>query len=474
MPAFGDDREPFPANTTAAIRDRAFLAVSPERLGHVNLYLDQRVLRAGEQLGPAFQDLRAPRPSVLVFADDEPRANFGHPCRYLLFDPESGELHAELPARFPPWGARIPDSLDAFHQPVRPVPTESLYHVKPELLCPVLFPAGRRYAIFYSGMSNTRHLNDMEFGYRTLVHRYGFARRDITVLSFNGTTDTQEGVNTIWPGDGTPYQIAVSGPGDRAAFEAAVDALKPRLREDDLLFIHTNNHGDNYGSGSFLCAYPDWGQYLADDFAAKLGELPRYQSLVVLVEQCNAGGFNEPVIKHSTARATSVAAAAVATQSSYASPDGHWDSFARDWFAAQAGHDPYGAALAFNPDANADGKIEAAEAFGYASTIRNPSDSPQFDESSPAGGQVWLGRTYVVWWWWCWILREVLARPYRELPEAEYYARLHKIQPELSKQAASLDDQSAVLRQETAALVGELVAGAFGRAAAGSGDRAPR
>ena len=66
MPAFGDDREPFPANTTAAIRDRAFLAVSPERLGHVNLYLDQRVLRAGEQLGPAFQDLRAPRPSVGV------------------------------------------------------------------------------------------------------------------------------------------------------------------------------------------------------------------------------------------------------------------------------------------------------------------------------------------------------------------------------------------------------------------------
>jgi hypothetical protein len=57
---------------------------------------------------------------------------------------------------------------------------------------------------------------------------------------------------------------------------------------------------------------------------------------------------------------------------------------------------------------------------------------------------------------------KVLARPYRELPEAEYYARLHQIQPELSKLAASLDDQSAVLRQEMTTLVGELVAGAFG------------
>ena len=126
------------------IRDRAFQTVGPARLGHVNLYLDQRVLRAGEQLGPVFHDLRTPRPSVLVFADDEPRANFGHPCRYLLFDPESGELHAELAARFPPWGARVPDSLEAFHQPVRPAPPESLYHVRPELRCPVLFPAGRR------------------------------------------------------------------------------------------------------------------------------------------------------------------------------------------------------------------------------------------------------------------------------------------------------------------------------------------
>ena len=252
----------------------------------------------------------------------------------------------------------------------------------------------------------------------------------------------------------------MNGPGNQAAFEAAVDALKPRLHDDDLLFIHTNNHGDNFGSGSFLSAYPNWGQYFADDFAAKLGELPRYRSLIVMMEQCNSGGFNQPVIKAGTAHATSVASAAIAPQSSFASPDGHWDSFARDWFAAQAGHDPYGAALAFNPDTNGDGKIEATEAFNYANTIRNPQDSPQFDESSVAGGRIWLGRQYIVWWW-CWILREVLERPYSQLPEAEYYARLNEIQPELQKLAALLDDQSAVLRKEMTATVSELVAGAF-------------
>jgi len=462
MTVSGEDRGPLPASRVAAIKDRAYRAVEPARLGQVNLYLDQRIVADGEQLGPAFQELRAPRPSVLVFVDEEPTANFGHSCRYLLFDPESGELHTELPARFPPWGARIPESMDPFHQPVRPVPAESLFHVKPELRCPVLFPRGRRYAIFYAGMSNTRHLNDMEFGYRTLVNRYGFAPRDITVLSYDGTTDTQDGANTIWPGDGTPYQIVVNGPGNRAAFEAAVDALKPRLHPDDLLFIHTNNHGDNNGIESFLSEYPAWGQYFANDFAAKLGELPRYRSLIVMMEQCNSGGFNLPVIKASTAKATSVASAAIATQSSFASNDLHWDSFARDWFAAQAGHDPYGAALAFNPDTNGDGRIEATEAFNYANAVRNPSDSPNYDESSVAGGQIWLGRTYIIWWWWCWILREVLERPYRVLPEPEYYARLHEIQPELAKLAASLDDQSAVLRKEMTGVLTELVGRAFG------------
>ena len=56
----------------------------------------------------------------------------------------------------------------------------------------------------------------------------------------------------------------------------------------------------------------------------------------------------------------------------------------------------------------------------------------------------------------------MLARPYRELPAAEYYARLHRLQPELARLAAVLDDRSAVLRQETAGVISELVAAAFG------------
>ena len=49
---------------------------------------------------------------------------------------------------------------------------------------------------------------------------------------------------------------------------------------------------------------------------------------------------------------------------------------ARDWIAAEIGHDPYGAALAFNADTNNNGVIEANEAFNYALAVQNLLNSP--------------------------------------------------------------------------------------------------
>ena len=157
-----------------------------------------------------------------------------------------------------------------------------------------------------------------------LIDRYGFDPKNITVLSYDGTLNTQDGLATTWPGDGSAYRIKVNGVGDRAAFQAAFAAIKGKIKHDDLLFIHTNNHGDNFGSGSFLCAYPNWGTYTATDFCADLATLPKYRSLMVMMEQCNSGGFNLPVLAASTATSTSIASAAIATQSSWASPDGNW------------------------------------------------------------------------------------------------------------------------------------------------------
>jgi hypothetical protein len=445
------------------IREHAYSSLDPNKISHTNLVLDRRVWREGEQLGPGFQGLAVGQPSVVVFVDEEPRANFGHSCQYLLYDPATARPLAALPARFPPWTVPSRESLDEFHIPIPPVSNGTQFHVRLPFRCPVFWPRGNRYAIFYSGMTFTRHLNDMEFGYRTLVHRYGFDPGNITVLSYDGSTDTTDSsydtfTNSTWPGDGTPYQIQVNGQGNQSAFEAAVDALKPKLDSDDLLFIHTNNHGDNNGMESFLCEYNSWDStYLASDFAAKLAELPEYGSLIVMMEQCNSGGFIAPILASSSAGATSVACAATASDSSWSTNDGNWDAFAYQWFAAQAGGYPSGAALAFNPDTNGDGKIEATEAYAYASLEDRTADTPQYGQSSAAGGDISLGQEYVIWWWWCWLLREALEPRYLELPENEYYEQLRKMEPRLRELIGAIDLRSDELRVEVASRIAEIV-----------------
>jgi hypothetical protein len=185
-----------------------------------------------------------------------------------------------------------------------------------------------------------------------------------------------------------------------------------------------------------------------------------------MMEQCNAGGFNAPVLAASTADNTTIASAAIATQSSWASPDGNWDSFARDWIAGQMGHDPYGAALANNPDTNGDGAIEADEAFNYAVSIQNPSDSPVLN-SSAAGASITLAQHYTLIWLWCWIIHPIMVRYIEKFPPPppdpeSIYERIQEMTPELQKLVIpALDRTTAELRKELGPKVEGLVKAAF-------------
>ncbi len=449
-------------------RARAHAYSSLTRSPHLktNLYIDQRVYDAGELIGPHFQQAAVTQPSILVFADDEPLANFAHPCRYMLYDAQTGDFQREIAARFPPYTHKPPETLEPFHESVRFESPAQKFRVRPIRRCPVILPEGNRYAILYAGMSNMRHLNDLEFCYRMLIDRYAFHPHNIFVYSYDGTLNTQDGPAGTWPGDGTPYRIHVNGAGNRAGLESAFGVLKSKLREEDLLFIHTNNHGDNDSGGSFLCEYPSWGKYYATDCCNQLHALPRYRSLLVMMEQCNSGGFNVPVIESSTARHTSIASAAIATQSSYASPDGHWDSFARDWIAAQVGHDPYGAALAHNPDTNGNGVIEADEAFAYALSVQNPSDTPNHQDSRDGGGAISLDQRHHLHWLWCDILHPIMERQVELLgPEAssDFEATLRRAAPELQRLLLPMFDRvEADLRKEVGPRVEAILAAARG------------
>lgn len=447
------------------VRTNALRRLDWARQNKTNLYLDERIYEGGEMIGPKRQKIVAKRSSILVFADDNPLTNFSHECRYLLHDPQTGDLRNEIPAQFPPFVNGWPETLKPFHEPIQISKNPIVFPIHPKFRCPIILPSGERYAILFSGMSNKRHLNDMEFLYRTLIDRYHFNKNNIYALNYDGTLNTQDGIQANWPGNNTPYRINVTGQGTRAAFEAAINNLKGKIKQKDLLLIHTNNHG-GYGGipgTADLCTYPSWNGYLANDFATKLGELPKFSKLIVMMEQCHAGGFNGPIISHSTADATSVASAATEPNNSYVTADLNWDPFARDWIAAQAGHGALGGALAFDPDTNHDGKIEAEEAYNYANVVRDPRDSPNFSESSAAGGDISLGQQYVVWWWWCIVLTEYLERHFIKLPPEEYYPKLHKAQLELSKLTNDLDKKSDEIRGEYTKKIQTIITDVFGR-----------
>src|SRR5438270_36531 len=89
-----------------------------ERAGAVVYYAEQPIAAGTVIVGPDHEKIKADRPSFLVFADDEPRANFSHACRYLFYDAETAVLHREVQANFPPTSAKEPIELIPFHQPV--------------------------------------------------------------------------------------------------------------------------------------------------------------------------------------------------------------------------------------------------------------------------------------------------------------------------------------------------------------------
>lgn len=356
-----------------------------------NFYLQEDVFSKGATLPVPRRKIAATRPTIMAFADDAPLYNWAHPCRYLFHDAETGELYNEVEARFPPYilDRDVPKTFNAFHTPV--AFAEARYQkivFKPFWR---YFFTGKRYAILFSGMSNNRHTNDLEFAYRTLVQVYGFSPANITVLNYDGTLNYSGNPKpvTAWPGDGSAYTMPVNGAGSKAKLLAALNSLKSKLKPDDLLFIHTNNHGGHNGTESDLCCYPNWDSLGVKEFTDKLAELPPYRCLMVMMEQCHSGGFNSAVIAKSTAANTSIGSACTEFNNSIGGAD--FDPFARDWIAAMMGNDPYGNALSYNPDGSGNGQVSAKEAFDYANAIHHPYDTPVFNYKNQ-GRTCWLGR----------------------------------------------------------------------------------
>jgi hypothetical protein len=73
-----------------------------ERSSGVAYYAELRI-RAGSTVTVGRGEVDAPWDALLGFVDREPMANWGHSCRYVLINAETGEVRS-IEAQLPPFG----------------------------------------------------------------------------------------------------------------------------------------------------------------------------------------------------------------------------------------------------------------------------------------------------------------------------------------------------------------------------------
>lgn len=388
-----------------AIQRAALRRLGSRRSRDCILYIDERWLPPDTWLGPrhAGVPVRWPQ-ATLVFVDEEPAAGFAHACRYLLFDPVTARFLSEHPARFPPYPQAWPETFRRFgprreDRPRRtgsPAPARNRDGMRTSAPAPLnphrrpqlaMGQGGRRLAVLFAGTPDPSTVNTMELGYRTLIGPLRYRARDIRVANHHGEEQPtcakwkRQEVSPVWAGDGTGFTMRVDHPGTPRGFRAALECLAPTTQ--DSLFILTSGHGENDARGSYLATAFD-SRYYARQFKADLQNL-KVGELVVVMQQCFSGGFRYAVKTSNAAPRIAFASAAAWNTRAYNDRDDDcdfaWNSFARDWFAAQSGCYYDDEPLSTDPDAppagNADAHISAVEAFRYARETAHCLDRPQ-------------------------------------------------------------------------------------------------
>ena len=371
-------------------------------------YIDEKILKKDKELIVYKNKYKVDTDSIVVFVDEEPGANWAHKCRYLLFDVNTGKVR-EIPEKFPPSLEKWPETLKPISEPPPKTTAEILREKrkgqKKEGGSPFRVEKTRRFfntksnagecdkrwAILFSGSTNRRHINDLEFMYRTLIDKYGYDPYHIVVLNYDGINAASGWSWSSGYADSSAYTIQINGPGNRDDLIDALDTIGQQLDAESTLFIMTNNHGYESGGEYYICTHSG-PSFSGTDMADRLSAMPVFKELLVAMEQCHSGGFIDPVINYSHATRTSIATACRADKSSWGTSV--FDFWALDWITAVNEEGPTATyPLEQDPDYNSDGGISGYSAFAYSLTWQYPYDTPQYKDSPLDCGQtMFLGK----------------------------------------------------------------------------------
>ena len=84
---------------------RVLRELTDSERGSALMYRFVPVLDSAQTLRFAHTEIFAPAKATLAFVDQEPTANWGHRCRYVLIDRDT-DLATSIAAKFPPFTAQ--------------------------------------------------------------------------------------------------------------------------------------------------------------------------------------------------------------------------------------------------------------------------------------------------------------------------------------------------------------------------------
>lgn len=268
-------------------------------------------------------------------------------------------------------------------------------------------PTGGHWAALISGGFNpennaARYWNDIGETYEILTSTYAYDASNIFVLYADGNLPStsncdndEDGYENVLPYD-TP--ISFSATEANIATVCNIIAGDPTASNDDTLFVFCTDHGVDDPVRMAL-----WGEKITPSVFADsnhFGKITKYSVRVFAMEQCFSGGF----IPSLSAPKTVLCTAAAADRESVGGIP--FDPWCRDFGAALKGEQYDGTSV--DADENDDGMVSIVEAFNYAYTNKDPSDTPQYDDNADGvsntglmprdedgylGTQVFLGRT---------------------------------------------------------------------------------
>lgn len=344
--------------------------------------------------------------SNVFFIDEIPAANWGHPCRYVLFDKEGMVKDVFYDNKFPFDCNLFCVKRNPFGYEEYPVAKKSqLTHKRPKLTTRSNGNSEHNYAVIINAVNRKeknakRFWNDCSSIYSTLVNEYGFRDENIHVIMSDGTSSADDRLIgfhdiSIWcmfncdegDYDSSPLDLDYDGdndiqyPTNRSSLAFVFNKLSNSLDENDNLFVFVTGHG-----GYDVVELWHQTDLTSNEFASYLNSI-NAKTITVIMENCHSGSFI-PALSGNN-RVIMTACNASESSSGLDEQLFQYNEFVYYWTAAMAGQYPSGVLV--NADSDNDGHVSMYEAFLFAKTHDNRDEHPQyFSNPSGLGGNLTL------------------------------------------------------------------------------------